>query len=141
MGTVGLVGVLDLGAAGGLDDEEDDEEDDDEAAGAGFLAAAASASRELVRGAVGGFMRALGGMLAVGTMFLCGLIFFLDGGREGESMCERQGERWGEVFMGSVLLPASQDKESLVKSSKSPDAEYVRNKLTLSLFYLSTSRD
>lgn len=69
MGTVGLVGVLDLGAAGGLDDEEDDdEEDDDEAAGAGFLAAAASASRELVRGAVGGFMRALGGMLAVGTM-------------------------------------------------------------------------
>lgn len=51
-------------------------------------------------------------------------------------MCERQGERWGEVFMGSVLLPASQDKESLVKSSKSPDAEYVRNELTLSLFYL-----
>lgn len=72
MGTVGLVGVLDLGAAGGLDDEEDDEEDDDEAAGADFLAAAASASRELVRGAVGGFMRtlwALGGMLAVGRMF------------------------------------------------------------------------
>lgn len=74
MGTVGLVGVLDLGAAGGLDDEEDDEEDDDddEAAGADFLAAAASASRELVRGAVGGFMRtlwALGGMVAVGMMF------------------------------------------------------------------------
>lgn len=70
MGTVGLVGVLDLGAAGGLDDEElDEEEDDDEAAGADFLAAAASASRELVRGAVGGFMRTLGGMLAVGIMF------------------------------------------------------------------------
>lgn len=73
MGTVGLVGGLALGAAGGLDDEEDDEEDDDdEAAGADFLAAAAAASRELVRGAVGGFMRtlwALGGMLAVGTMF------------------------------------------------------------------------
>lgn len=69
MGTVGLVGVLDLGAAGGLDDEElDEEDDDDEAAGAGFLAAA-SASRELVRGLVGGFMRALGGMLAVGMMF------------------------------------------------------------------------
>lgn len=73
MGIIGLVGVLDLGAAGGLDDEELDEEDDDEAAGADFLAAAAaSASRELVRGAVGGFMRtlwALGGMLAVGWMF------------------------------------------------------------------------
>lgn len=73
MGTVGLVGVLDLGAAGGLDDEEDDEEDDDdEAAGADFLAAAASASRELVRGLAGGFMRTLwdlGGMLAVGRMF------------------------------------------------------------------------
>lgn len=75
MGIIGLVGVLDLdlGAAGGLDDEEDDEEDDDddEAAGADFLAAA-SASRELVRGLVGGFMRtlwALGGMLAVGMMF------------------------------------------------------------------------
>lgn len=74
MGTVGLVGVLDLGAAGGLD-EELDEEDDEEAAGADFLAAAASASRELVRGAVGGFMRtlwALGGMLVVGRMF-CGV--------------------------------------------------------------------
>lgn len=59
---------MDLGAAGGLDEEEDDEEDDDEAAGAGFLAAA-SASRELVRGLAGGFMRALGGMLAVGRMF------------------------------------------------------------------------
>lgn len=73
MGTVGLVGGLDLGAAGGLDEEDDDEEDDDdEAAGADFLVAAASASRELVRGAVGGFMRtlwALGGMLAVGMMF------------------------------------------------------------------------
>lgn len=71
MGTVGLVGVLDLGPAGGLDDEEDDDEedDDDEAAGADFLAAAASASRELVRGLAGGFMRALGGMLAVGRMF------------------------------------------------------------------------
>lgn len=70
MGTVGLVGVLDLGAAGGLGDEEDDdEEDDDEAAGADFLAAAASASRELVRGLAGGFMRALGGMLAVGMLF------------------------------------------------------------------------
>lgn len=76
MGTVGLVGVLDLGAAGGLDEEDDEEDDDDEAAGADFLAAAASASRELVRGLAGGFMRALGGMLAVGTMFLCGLIFF-----------------------------------------------------------------
>lgn len=64
---------MDLGAAGGLGDEEEDDEedDDDEAAGADFLAAAASASRELVRGLVGGFMRtlwALGGMLAVGTM-------------------------------------------------------------------------
>lgn len=70
MGIIGLVGVLALGAAGGLDEEDDDEEDDDddEAAGADFLAAAASASRELVRGAVGGFMRALGGMLAVGMM-------------------------------------------------------------------------
>lgn len=90
MGTVGLVGVLDLGAAGGLDEELDEEDDDDEAAGADFLAAAASASRELVRGAVGGFMRALwalGGMLAVGMMF-CVVLFFLDGGREGESMCE-----------------------------------------------------
>lgn len=75
MGIIGLVGVLDLGAAGGLDDEEDDEEDDDEAAGADFLAAAASASRELVRGLVGGFMRtlwALGGMLAVGRMVCVG---------------------------------------------------------------------
>lgn len=89
MGTVGLVGVLDLGAAGGLDEELDEEDDDDdEAAGADFLAAAASASRELVRGAVGGFMRtlwALGGMLAVGMLFLCGFIFFW---MEGESMCE-----------------------------------------------------
>lgn len=83
MGTVGLVGVLDLGAAGGLDEEDDEEDDDDEAAGADFLAAAASASRELVRGLAGGFMRALGGMLAVGTMFLCGLIFFwMEGERE-----------------------------------------------------------
>lgn len=59
-----------MGAAGGLD-EELDEEDDEEAAGADFLAAA-SASRELVRGLAGGFMRslwALGGMLAVGRMF------------------------------------------------------------------------
>lgn len=113
MGTVGLVGVLDLGAAGGLDDEED-EEDDDEAAGADFLAAAASASRELVRGAVGGFMRtlwALGGMLAVGMM-VCVFWVFMDGGGEGESMYERQGERWGEVFMGSVshyLLVGTKD--------------------------------
>lgn len=90
MGIIGLVGVLGLGAAGGLDDEEDDDEDDDEAAGADFLAAAASASRELVRGAVGGFMRtlwALGGMLAVGMLF-CVFWVFMDGGREGESMCE-----------------------------------------------------
>lgn len=106
MGTVGLVGVLDLGAAGGLDDEEDDdEEDNDEAAGADFLAAAASASRELVRGLAGGFMRALGGMLAVGMMFLCGLIFlWMEGERE--RVCASSRGRWGEGFMGSVLLRA-----------------------------------
>lgn len=86
MGTVGLVGVLDLGAAGGLGDEEDD---DDEAAGADFLAAA-SASRELVRGAVGGFMRtlwALGGMLAVGMMFCVVDFLGMEGERE-RCMCE-----------------------------------------------------
>lgn len=76
---------MDLGAAGGLDDEEL-EEDDDEAAGADFLAAAASASRELVRGAVGGFMRtlwALGGMFGGGDDVL---IFY--GWRErGRDVC------------------------------------------------------
>lgn len=99
-----------MGAAGGLDDEEDDEEDDDEAAGADFLAAAASASRELVRGAVGGFMRtlwALGGMLAVGMMFLCGLIFFLDGEGEGEMYVRALGGEMGGGVYGFSITTCS----------------------------------
>lgn len=49
-----------------------------------------------------GFGRHVGG----GDDVLCGLIFFwMEGVRE-RCMCERQGERWGEVFMGSVLLSA-----------------------------------
>lgn len=139
MGIIGLVGVLDLGAPGGLDDEEDDEEDD-EAAGADFLAAAASASRELVRGAVGGFMRtlwALGGMLAVGRMFLCGLIFFWDGGREGEMYVRALGGEMGGRCLWVqyyYLLVRTKDLWSSYQNRRM--RRYVRNERTLSLSYL-----
>lgn len=65
--------------------------------------------------------------------------FWMEGERE-RCMCERQGERWEEVFMGSVLLPARQDKESLVKLSKSPDAEICEKPahIVLILFLLGT---
>lgn len=66
-----------------------------------------------------GFGRHVGG----GEDVLCGLIFFGWKGRVRDVCVSARGERWGKVFMGSVSLPASQDKESLVKSSKSPDAE------------------
>lgn len=82
-----------------------------------------------------GFGRHVGG----GDDVLCGLIFlWMEGERErGRDVCvSARGERWGEVFMGSVSLPARWDKGSLVKLSKSPDAEYVRNQRTLSLSYL-----
>lgn len=141
MGTVGLVGVLDLdlGAAGGLDDEEDDDDDDDEAAGADFLAAAASASRELVRGAVGGLMRtlwALGGMFGGGDDGLCGLIFLWMEG-ESERVCVssrgRDGGRclWVRYY---YLLLRTKDLWSSYQNRRM--RRYVRNERTLSLSYL-----
>lgn len=49
-----------------------------------------------------GFGRHVGGRDDV----LCGLIFlWMEGEREREYV-RALGERWGEVFMGSVLLPA-----------------------------------
>lgn len=66
-----------------------------------------------------GFGRHVGG----GVDVLCSLIFYGWRGRGRDVCASFRGRDGGEVFMGSVLLPARQDKGSLVKSSRSPDAE------------------